>query len=454
MSGNLTLEDLKTAVANGEIDTVVVCGIDMQGRLMGKRFHAAFFVNGGYEETHCCNYLLTVDMEMNTVQGYKSSSWQTGYGDYVLKPDLSTLRRTPWLPGTALVLGDTLDHHGHEVPHSPRAILKKQVARARALGFEPMMATELEFYLFENSYENLRDGGLRDLKPVSSYNEDYHIFQTTKEEDVMRAIRNGLYDAGIPVENSKGEADAGQEEINYRYSDALDTADNHVIVKNGVKEIAWTKGKSVTFMAKYDHRKAGSSSHIHQSLWTKDGKAAFADHDDKHGMSPLMKQYMAGQLAHAGEITAFLAPYVNSYKRFTVGMFAPTKAVWSADNRTAGFRVCGLHSKAIRVECRIPGSDVNPYLACAALLAAGLAGIEGKMELEPEMSGDMYNTAGAREIPHNLREAAALLTGSAMLRKAFGDDVIDHYHHAAQWEISETDRVVTDFEVQRLLERA
>ena len=454
MPGNMTLDALKAAVAAGEIDTVLVCGIDMQGRLMGKRFHAAFFVNGGYEETHCCNYLLTVDMEMNTVQGYKSSSWQTGYGDYVLKPDLSTLRRIPWLPGTALVLGDTLDHHGHEVPHSPRAILKKQVARARALGFEPMMATELEFYLFENSYENLRDGGLRDLKPVSAYNEDYHIFQTTKEEDVMRAIRNGLYDAGIPVENSKGEADAGQEEINYRYSDALDTADNHVIVKNGVKEIAWTKGKSVTFMAKYDHRKAGSSSHIHQSLWTKDGKAAFADHDDKHGMSPLMKQYMAGQLAHAGEITAFLAPYVNSYKRFTIGMFAPTKAVWSADNRTAGFRVCGVHSKAVRVECRIPGSDVNPYLACAALLAAGLAGIEGKMELEPEMSGDMYNTAGAREIPHNLREAAALLTGSQMLRAAFGDDVIDHYHHAAQWEISETDRVVTDFEVQRLLERA
>ncbi len=454
MPGNLTLEDLKAAVKRGDIDTVLVAGIDMQGRLMGKRFHAQFFVDGGWEETHCCNYLLTVDMEMNTVQGYKSSSWQTGYGDYILKPDMGTLRLIPWLPGTALVLGDTLDHHGHEVPHSPRAILKRQVARARALGFEPMMATELEFYLFENSYENLRDGGLSALKPVSGYNEDYHIFQTTKEEDVMRAIRNGLYGAGIPIENSKGEADAGQEEVNYRYSDALDTADNHVIVKNGVKEIAWTKGKSVTFMAKYDHRKAGSSSHIHQSLWTKDGKPCFADKDDKHGMSATMKHYMAGQLAHAGELTAFLAPYVNSYKRFTVGMFAPTKAVWSADNRTAGFRVCGVHSKAVRVECRIPGSDVNPYLACAALLAAGLAGIEGKMELEPEMSGDMYNTAGIREIPHNLREAATLLNGSKMLREAFGDDVIDHYHHAAQWEISETDRVVTDFERERLLERA
>jgi glutamine synthetase len=454
MPGNVTLEELRELVDKGQIDTVLVCGIDMQGRLMGKRFHAQFFMNGGYEETHCCNYLLTVDMEMNTVQGYKSSSWQTGYGDYVLKPDLATLRLIPWLPGTALVLGDTLDHHGHEVPHSPRAILKRQVARARALGFEPMMATELEFYLFENSYEALRDSGFNDLKPVSAYNEDYHIFQTTKEEDVMRAIRNGLYGAGIPIENSKGEADAGQEEVNYRYSDALDTADNHVIVKNGIKEIAWSKGKSVTFMAKYDHRRAGSSSHIHQSLWTKDGKPSFFDPDDTYGMSQTMKHFMAGQLAHAQELTAFLAPYVNSYKRFTIGMFAPTKAVWSADNRTAGFRVCGVQSKAVRVECRIPGSDVNPYLACAALLAAGLAGIEGKMELEPEMSGDMYNTDGIREIPHNLRDAAARLHGSAMLRAAFGDDVVDHYHHAAQWEISETDRVVTDFERQRLLERA
>ena len=453
MSGNLTLDALKAAVAARDIDTVLVCGIDMQGRLMGKRFHAQFFIDGGYQETHCCNYLLTVDMEMNTVQGYASTSWQTGYGDYVLKPDLSTLRRIPWLAGTALVLGDTLDHHGHEVAHSPRAILKRQIARAKAMGFDAMMATELEFYLFENSYADLRDNGFGGLKPVSAYNEDYHIFQTTKEEDVMRAIRNGLYDAGIPIENSKGEADAGQEEINYRYSDALDTADNHVIVKNGVKEIAWSKGKSVTFMAKYDHRKAGSSSHVHQSLWS-NGQAAFYDPSDKYGMSALMKQFIAGQLAHAEEMTVFLAPYVNSYKRFSIGMFAPTKAVWSADNRTAGFRVCGVGSKAIRVECRIPGSDVNPYLACAALLAAGLAGIEGKMELEPEMSGDMYTTGGIREIPHNLRDAAVRLHGSAMLRAAFGDDVVDHYHHAALWEISETDRVVTDFELQRLLERA
>ncbi len=454
MPGTMTLDALKEAVARGEIDTVLVAAIDMQGRLMGKRFHAAFFVNGGWQETHCCNYLLAVDMEMTTVQGYKSSNWQTGYGDYVMKPDMSTLRPMPWLPGTALVLCDLLDHHHHPVAHSPRQILKRQVERASAMGFDAMMATELEFYLFENSYESLRDNHYAGLRPVSAYNEDYHIFQTTKEEDVMRAIRNGLYGAGIPIENSKGEADAGQEEVNYRYSDALDTADNHTIVKHGIKEIAWTKGKSATFMAKYDHRKAGSSSHCHQSLWTKDGKPAFYDPKGDHGMSDLMKHYIAGQLAHARDITVFLAPYVNSYKRFTIGMFAPTKAVWSADNRTAGFRVCGEHSKAIRVECRIPGSDVNPYLTCAALLAAGLDGIEKKMALEPEMKGDMYSAGGVREIPHNLREAADLLNKSAMLREAFGDDVIDHYHHNAQWEISETDRVVTDFEIQRLLERA
>ena len=455
MPGNMSFDALKEAVARGEIDTVLVASVDMQGRLMGKRFHAAFFVDSGYKETHCCNYLLAVDMEMTTVPGYKTAGWEQGYGDYVMKPDLATLRPVPWLPGTALCLADLLDHHTHEeVAVSPRAILKRQVARARAMGFEPMMATELEFYIFENAYENLRDGGLAALRPISGYNEDYHLFQTSKEESLMRDVRNGLYAAGIPIENTKGEADAGQHEVNYKYSDALDTADNHVIVKQGVKEIAHAKGKSVTFMAKYDHRKAGSSSHVHQSLWSLDGKPSFYDHDDEHGMSATMKHFLAGQLAHAQEITAFLAPYVNSYKRFTIGMFAPTKAVWSADNRTAGFRVCGVHTKAVRVECRIPGSDVNPYLCCAALLAAGLAGIEGKLALEPEMKGDMYHAAGVREIPGNLRDAAALLRGSAMLRAAFGDDVVDHYAHAAQWEISETDRVVTDFELQRLLERA
>jgi glutamine synthetase len=460
MPGIWTLDTLREAVDAGRIDTVLVGGIDMQGRLMGKRFHARHFIDGGWEETHCCNYLLAVDMEMTTVPGYRSAGWTQGYGDYVMKPDLSTLRPLPWLPGTALVLADLLDHHTHqEIAISPRAVLKRQVARARDLGFNPMMATELEFYLFENSYEGLRDsqqahGAIRDLKAISAYNEDYHLFQTSKEEEVMRALRNGLYDAGIPVENSKGEADAGQEEINIRYSDALDTADNHVITKAATKEIAWSRGRSVTFMAKYDHRRAGSSSHVHQSLWTLDGKPAFRDEADPHGMSPVMKHFLAGQLAHARDITAFLAPNVNSYKRFCVGMFAPTKAVWSSDNRTAGFRICGTGTKAIRVECRIGGADLNPYMACAALLAAGLDGIERKLPLEPEMTGDMYSTADVREIPKTLREAAELLHASAMLRAAFGDDVVDHYHHAAQWELSEADRVVTDFEITRLLERA
>ncbi|MCB1391183.1 MAG: glutamine synthetase [Rhodobacteraceae bacterium] len=455
MSGYLTLETLGAAFEAGEIDTVVVAGIDMQGRLMGKRFHAAHFLNHGWEETHCCNYLLTVDMEMNPVPGYAAASWAQGYGDYVMKPDMATLRRVPWLAGTAMVLCDLLDHHTHEeVAVSPRAILKRQIARARALGYDAMMATELEFFVFENSYEALRDKGFQHLIPIAAYNEDYHIFQTAKEEPLMRALRNGLYGAGIPVENTKGEAEIGQAEVNIRYADALTTADHHTITKEATREIAHALGKSVTFMAKYHHDKAGSSSHVHQSLWGTDGSAAFADKGDAHGMSDLMKHFLAGQLAHAREITLFLAPYVNSYKRFCVGLFAPTKAVWSADNRTAGFRVCGAGTKAVRVECRIGGADLNPYTACAALLAAGLDGVEEKMALEPEQKGDMYSARGVREIPKTLREAADLAEGSAWLRRALGDGVVEHYVHAARWEIAEADRVVTDWELKRGLERA
>jgi glutamine synthetase len=459
MPGNMTLDALRAAVDAGTIDTVLVGAIDMQGRLVGKRFHARHFVETGWRETHCCNYLLAVDMEMTPVPGYRSAGWEQGYGDYLMAPDLATLRPAPWLPGTALVLADLLDHHTHaEVAISPRAILKRQAARARAMGFQPMMATELEFYLFETSYDRLRDsvqaeGAIRGLKPIGAYNEDYHLFQTSKEEEVVRALRNGLFAAGVPVENSKGEAEAGQAEINIRYSDALDTADNHTITKAAAKEIAWSKGRAVTFMAKYDHRRAGSSAHVHQSLWTLDGAPAFRDAAGPHGMSATMRQFLAGQLAHARDITLFLAPHVNSYKRFCTGMFAPTKAVWSTDNRTAGFRICGEGTAGVRVECRIGGADLNPYLACAALLAAGLDGIACGLELEPEMTGDIYAAREAREIPATLREAAALARGSAMLRAAFGDEVVEHYHHAAAWEIAEMDRVVTDFEVTRLFER-
>ena len=456
MTVTYSFDDLKKDVAEGRIDTVLACLVDMQGRLMGKRFHAQYFVDGAYEETHSCNYLLATDLEMETVPGYKSTSWAAGYGDYAMRPDLATLRKLPWLEGTALVLCDVLDHNTHEeVPHSPRAVLKKQVKRLEAMGLKPFMATELEFYLFDQTYDNARESGYRDLVPAGGYNEDYHIFQTTKEEDVMRALRNGLQGAGIPVECSKGEASPGQEEINVRYAEAVTMADRHSIIKNATKEIAWQRGKAVTFLAKWNYNAAGSSSHVHQSLWSLDGKSAlFFDKDGKYGMSEMMRMYVAGLLAHASEITYFLAPYINSYKRFVAGTFAPTKAIWSKDNRTAGYRLCGEGTKGIRIECRVGGSDLNPYLAMAALLAAGIAGIEQKMELEAPFEGDAYGGKDIREIPKTLRGATAALKDSDMLRDALGDDVVEHYVRAAEWEQEEYDRRITDWEVARGFERA
>ena len=454
MTTDLTFDALKSQVADGAIDTVLACLVDMQGRLMGKRFHAVNFVETSFEETHCCNYLLATDLEMATPEGYASTSWETGYGDYVMKPDLSTIRLIPWLEGTAMVLCDVLDHHNHEpVPHSPRAILKKQIARLKELGFDAMMATELEFFLFEKSFDDIRKDGFRDLKPISGYNEDYHILQTTKEEDVMRPIRNHLFAAGLPIENSKGEAEMGQEELNIRYAAALDCADHHTIAKQAIKEIAWQKGHAATFLPKWDHTKAGSSSHVHQSLW-QDGKPAFYDADAKLGMSGLMKHYMTGLIAFAPDYTFFLAPYINSYKRFSKGTFAPTKTVWSVDNRTAGFRLCGAGTKGVRVECRIGGSDLNPYLAQAVMLAAGIKGIEDKMDLPAPTTGDVYEDAKAADIPQTLRTATEALRNSAVLREALGDDVVDHYTRCAEWEQEEFDRVVTDWEIARGFERA
>jgi glutamine synthetase len=455
-TGMLTLADLKKEVAAGTIDTVIAALVDMQGRLIGKRFHAQYFADSGHEETHGCNYLLADDIEMETVPGYKATSWEKGYGDFVLKPDMATLRRIPWLAATALVICDVLDHHTHEdIPHSPRAILKKQLKRLQAMKLKAYMASELEFFLFDDSYEAAHHKGYRHLKTAGHYIQDYHILQTTKEEGVMRAIRNGLHGAGIPVENSKGEWGPGQEEINVKYAEALEMADRHAIIKNGCKEIAYGLGKAITFMAKWDYGLAGSSSHIHQSLWSADGKTPlFFDKAGDHGMSQTMKHYLAGQLAHAGEVTYFLAPYINSYKRYMAGTFAPTRAIWSFDNRTAGYRLCGADTKAIRVECRVGGADLNPYLAFAALLAAGLDGIEKKMALEPVFSGDAYDTSKKlREIPKTLREATALLDGSKLLRGAMGDDVIDHYLHTAKWEQFEYDRRITDFELKRGFER-
>ncbi len=455
MPGNLTLDALKKAVNSGEIDTVLACIVDMQGRLMGKRLVAQYFIDSAWEETHCCNYLLATDLEMFTVEGYASTSWQAGYGDYVMKPDLSTLRRAAWLDGTALVLCDVMDHHGHEeIAHSPRAMLKRQVARLADMGFAPVAATELEFFIFEKSFEDMAREGYRDLTPISAYNEDYHILQTTKEEGIMRRLRNTLCASGVPVEGSKGEAETGQEELNIRYGGAMETAENHVIAKHAAKEVGWQQGHSVSFLPKWRHDKVGSASHVHQSLATTDGKPAFYDKDAELGMSDIARHYLGGLLKYASDFTVFMAPYVNSYKRFQKGSFAPTRKVWSVDNRTAAFRLCGDTSPAVRIECRVPGADVNPYLAIAAMLAAGMAGIEEKLDPGKPLSGDAYDGTGDDHIPTTLREATDALRASQMLRAAFGDDVVDHYVRMAQWEQEAFDAVVTDWEIARGFERA
>ncbi len=454
MPGILTFDALKEAVKDGSIDTVLACFPDMQGRLMGKRFHGVNFVESSFKETHCCNYLLATDLEMATPGGYAASSWAGGYGDYIMAPDLSSIRLLPWLEGTAMVLCDILDHHTHaSVPHAPREMLKSQIARLKKLGFDAMMATELEFFLFEKSFDEIRKGGFANLTPISGYNEDYAILQTTKEEHVMRPIRNHLFGAGLPIENSKGEAETGQEELNIRYADALACADHHTIAKQGVKEIAWQQGHAASFLPKWHHDKVGSSSHVHQSLW-KGGQPAFYDKKSDLCMSKLMQNYMAGLIHYAPDYTFFLAPYINSYKRFAKGTFAPTKTVWSVDNRTAGFRLCGDGTKGIRVECRIGGSDLNPYLAQAAMLAAGIKGIEEKMPLAPPTTGDVYEDAMAQDIPQTLRAATETLRNSIFLRAAFGDAVVDHYTRCATWEQEEFDRVVTDWEIARGFERA
>ena len=455
MAGNLTFDQLKKAVADGEIDTVLAAAVDMQGRLIGKRFLAKYFVESAYDETHGCNYLLANDIDMEPVPGYKAASWSKGYGDFVMKPDLATIRTVPWLEKTALVLNDVQDHHTHEdLPHSPRAILRKQVARLKERGWIGYFASELEFYLLEETYDSAREKHWQDLKSASPYIGDYLIGITTKEEGYMRRLRNDMQAAGFPIENSKCEWGPGQEEINVRYAEALDMADRHVFLKNGAKEIAHQMGKAVTFMAKYNYGLAGNSSHIHNSLWSADGKTPlFFDKKAPWTLSTLGQQWSAGQLKYAREFTCFLAPYINSYKRFQSGTFAPTKIMWSEDNRTAGFRLCGEGTKGIRMECRIGGADLNPYLAFAALIAAGLAGIDEKLELQKPFVGDAYQAAKLPEIPKTLREATETLAKSKMLKAALGEDVVEHYVHTARWEQLEYDRRITDWELHRGFER-
>ena len=451
----MNIEKLKRQIEQGAIDTVLTCIVDMQGRLMGKRLHAEAFLeiaDGG--ETHCCNYLLATDLEMATPDGYASTSWSAGYGDYVMQPDLSTLRPVPWLEGTALCLCDILDHHTHApIAFAPREVLKRQIARAQAMGFTPIMATELEFFLFQGTHDAIARGGFQNLQPISNYNEDYHILQTSKEEPIMRPIRNHLRAMGIPIEGSKGEAEAGQEELNIKHAEALATADHHTLAKHGVKEIAHLHGHAATFLPKWHHNRVGSAAHVHQSLRSNQ-QNAFYDARAAMGKSPIMDHYLAGLLRYARDYTVFLAPYINSYKRFAKGTFAPTQIVWSVDNRTAAFRLCGEGTKSIRVECRTPGSDINPYLALAAMLAAGLQGISGKLELPEPFRGDAYADDAQQHLPATLRDARAALLESSMLQEAFGAETVAHYARAAEWEIEEFNRVVTDYEIARGFEKA
>ncbi len=455
MAGTISFDQLKALVSAGDIDTVLTCAVDMQGRLIGKRFLARFFVESAYDETHGCNYLLANDIDMEPVPGYKAASWSKGYGDFVMKTDLDTIRVVPWLEKTALVLCDLQDHHNHEdLPHSPRGILRKQVKRLQERGYLAYFASELEFYLIDESYDSARAKGFKNLATASPYIEDYLIGLTSKEEHIMRRLRNEMDAAGIPIENSKGEWGPGQEEINVRYAEALEMADRHVILKNGAKEIAHAEGKAITFMAKYNYDLAGNSSHIHNSLWSADGKTPlFFDKDAKWTLSELGQQWAAGQLKYAKDFTWFLAPYINSYKRFQAGTFAPTKIMWSEDNRTAGFRLCGMGTKGIRMECRIGGADLNPYLAFAALIAAGLAGIDEKLTLQEPFVGDAYQAAKLPEITKTLREATDTMAKSKMLKQTFGEDVIEHYVHTARWEQLEYDRRITDWELHRGFER-
>lgn len=455
MAGNLSFDQLKKAVAAGDIDTVLAAAADMQGRLIGKRFLASFFVQSAHDETHGCNYLMADDIDMEPVPGYKAASWSKGYGDFVLKPDLSTIRTVPWLEKTALVLCDVLDHHTHaDLPHSPRAILKKQIRRLSERGYMGYFASELEFYLFSETYDTARAKRWQDLSTASPYIGDYLIGITTKEEGYMRRLRNDMNAAGIPIENSKGEWGPGQEEINVRYAEALEMADRHVFLKNGAKEIADIEGKAVSFMAKYNYGLAGNSSHVHNSLWSADGKTPlFFDKDAPWTLSELGRQWSAGQLKYAREYTLLLAPYINSYKRFQSGTFAPTKIMWSEDNRTAGFRLCGEGTKGIRMECRIGGADLNPYLAFAGLIAAGLAGIDEKLELQKPFVGDAYQAARLPDVPKTLRDATEAFAKSKMLKAALGEEVVDHYVHTARWEQLEYDRRITDWELHRGFER-
>ncbi len=446
----LTLDELRADVSAGRVDTVLVAITDMQGRLQGKRLHAGYFLDIALEQgTEGCNYLLAVDVDMATVDGYAMSSWSSGYGDFVMEPDLTTLRRVPWHEGTVMVLADVLWEDRSPVVASPRQVLARQTGRLAQAGLRAFVGTELEFMVFHDTYEQAWEAGYRKLRPVNLYNVDYSLMGTARVEPLLRRIRNGMAGSGMTVESAKGECNLGQHEIAFRYDEATVACDHHVVYKNGAKEIAAQDGYALTFMAKFDERE-GNSCHIHCSFRGTDGDMVLAG-DGEHGLSPTGRSFIAGQLAYVRELTLLLAPNINSYKRYVEGSFAPTALKWGRDNRTCAFRLVG-HGPSLRLENRIPGGDVNPYLATAAIVAAGLAGIEEKLELEPAFEGNAYE-ATAERVPSSMAESLLLWQESAFARRVFGDEVVEHYANMATVELAAYGRSVTDWERFRGFER-
>jgi glutamine synthetase len=450
-AGMLSLDDLRKEVAEGTIDTVVTAFTDMQGRLFGKRIQGEFFLDDVTEHgIEGCNYLLALDMEMDPVPGYEMANWEKGYGDFAIVPDIATLRRIPWLDRTAFVICDVANHDGSPVVASPRQVLIAQYERAHSMGYVPMFGTELEFYLYKESYAEAHEKGYSGLTPTIPYILDYHILATTMDEEYIGAMRRAMQGAGIPVEFSKGEAWNGQHEINLRYADAVTAADRHTIYKNGVKEIAFLAGISATFMAKPSEKDIGSSCHIHSSLQdADDGQNAFVDGEEE---TEVFRHYLGGLRTRARELALFVAPSVNSYKRYATESWAPTSVSWGRDNRTCGFRIVG-HGQSRRIESRIPGADLNPYLGCAATIAAGLDGIERATDPGPELIGNAYAAAEAEPFPSSLREAVELWEQSDFARQAFGQEVWKHYLNYGRTEQRLFDQVVTDYERRRMFER-
>ncbi len=448
IKGRLDLETLRSEVEAERIDTVLIAMTDMQGRLQGKRLTARHFLEEVVEhDAEGCNYLLAVDVEMNTVSGYSMSSWEHGYGDFVFKPDMETLRVVPWQEGTAIVICDLVWEDGSPVVASPRQILKRQLDRLAERGLEAFVGTELEFIVFKDSYEEAFRKGYNDLDPANQYNVDYSLLGTARIEPLLRRIRNSMEGAGLPVEDAKGECNFGQHEINFKFGPALNTADGHSIYKNGAKEIAAQEGSSITFMPKFNERE-GNSCHVHLSVRDESGEPIFANGED---FSDTFKQFLAGQVALLREFSILFAPNINSYKRYAVGSFAPTTVAWGRDNRTCSLRVVG-HGPSLRVENRIAGGDVNPYLAIAAMISAGLHGIDNELELEDEFSGNAYDT-DKPQIPTSLNEARDLFAASEAAREAFGEEVVEHYLNMARVEIEAFGAAVTDWERQRTFER-